>query len=105
MEFTDLKDMPDITGELLQGFSPFLAGVSFDFEKSTLVFCFVDDPERCSRIRRLTFERLHELQVTSLELDDEFMDSVIGIHHQADAYFFRTERFEISFRCDRFLAQ
>lgn len=100
MKSAQLKDMPEVTAELLHGFSPYLASISFDFETSTLAFRLVDDPDRAVRIRSLTFHRVRELQITSLELDDEFMDSVIGIHNQADSYFFRMERFEISFWCD-----
>ena len=96
--------MPEVTSELLHGFSPYLANVGFDFETSTIDFLLVDDPERTVRTRTLTFHRVQELQITSLELDDQFMDSVIGIHHKSGRYFFRTERFEISFMGDSFVA-
>ena len=98
------KCTSNVTAELLQGFSPFLASVGFDFEADTITFRLVDDPERVVRVRRLSFHRVRELRVTALAREEQVMDSVIGVQQEGERYFFQTERFEIEFQCDSLVA-
>jgi hypothetical protein len=92
----------DITGELLDGFSPYLQSVHFDFLSNSLEFRLLDQIDRPARLRVIRFERVKELQVTPHDADDtdpNFIDGIIGAQRRGDAYHLHTDRQAISFSC------
>ena len=93
---------PDVTDELLAGFSPYIASIVLDLPTNSIEFHLLDRVESPTALRVLRFERLQSLEITPHNPDDIdplFMDSIIGAQRQDMAFYFHTERFAISFRC------
>jgi hypothetical protein len=94
--------MPDVTTELLGGFSPYLHDLHFDFSANALELQLLDQIDQPSRVRVLRFERVKELRVTSHDAEDtdrNFIEGIIGAHRRGDEYHFHTDRQAISFSC------
>ncbi|MFT6549975.1 MAG: hypothetical protein ACJA1I_000001 [Zhongshania marina] len=70
----------DITIDLLEGVSPFLSGVTYDILKRELVLVAVDDPEGMKDTKKIVFPQIDRYTEDVEEIDDELMESVIGIH-------------------------
>lgn len=101
------KPLTDVTSTLLDGFSPFLHRVFFDFSSNLIEFELLDRVEQPTAFRVLRFERIRELQITPHEpdeVDPNFIDSVIGAQRSGDDFQFTTEYFSIFFSCGTFHA-
>jgi len=73
--------------QLLSGASPFISTFIYDVLKRNLVIELVDDPEKMNPVKRLIFSDIISYAEEDLggEVDDECIDSVIGIDWIDDA--------------------
>ncbi len=74
-----IDDM-DITQELLKGASPYLSKFCYNALKREVVLITVDNPEGMSDLRKVVFEHIIKYSEVVDGLDDDLIDSVVGIH-------------------------
>lgn len=70
----------DITSELLKDVSPYLASITYHVIKRELELIAVDDPVKMNSKVRVTFPEVTNYSEDIDDLDDDLVDSVIGIH-------------------------
>lgn len=70
----------DITGELLNGASPFLSKLTYDVIKRELLLVAVDGPDEMNDIKKIVFPDITHYSEEVEEIDDELIEGVIGIH-------------------------
>jgi hypothetical protein len=102
-----LKQMKEVTSDLLGWFSPHLHQMSFDFAANSLACEFYDDIERPASFRVLRFSRLTQLQIIPNDVEDidpNCADSIIGADSDGEEFCLFTHKYEIFFKCGEFQA-
>ena len=72
----------DITSKLLTGASPYLSSFQYDVLNREITLKFVNDPDNMKCVKEVKIIDVLQYQESDTieDLDDELIDSVIGIH-------------------------
>ncbi|NKB35883.1 MAG: hypothetical protein GKR93_01765 [Gammaproteobacteria bacterium] len=70
----------DIKSELLEGASPFVSVFTYDVLKREIILILVDNPDQANNAKRVIIPDVLRYEEEIDELDDELMESIIGMH-------------------------
>ncbi len=74
----------DITTKLLEGASPYLSRITYHGIERYLELIAVDNPDKMNDKVRIVFPQVINYSEEINEVDDDLIDSVIGIHRMAE---------------------
>ena len=99
------KLSPEISAQLLNGYSWCVSYQSYNLEKRHFIIRVVDNPEDCKSERELKWQgiKMVNIQLDEEDPDDDCMDGIIGIHQEklGEQYhiYIQSDKYSIEFYC------